>query len=155
MRLRYAINRLLSEVQELHLTRDGKRGTMLGDVRSGRAHVATAQLHLRHALVALDRHDEPEAMRRLIRAQFAWASALKCQVSYERRARLIARPDAGGRPSREWLAERLRAHADAQDETTIIARCRAAVAADDVLRGAYGTVSDNALRRAYRGKIGR
>ena len=53
----------------------------------------------------------------------------------------------------EWVADHLRAAVDdGPDEGTLIARCRAAIAADETLRAAYGMATDNAVRKAYRGK---
>jgi len=75
--------------------------------------------------------------------------ALKSQLPPAHRARLDARPDAGGRPDKAWLAARL--HLAACDEVGgIAARCRAAMAGDEVLQSAFGNLTDSALRKAHK-----
>lgn len=146
--MRGHINRLLSEVQELELTKTGKRSTMLGDVESGRANVALAQMHLRLAIEARDTGDETEAMRRLILAQFAWASALKAQLPVKRRTRLSKRPDPGGRPTNAVLDVLLFEAAEAETGG-VEARCWSAIGKDAQLQERFGELKGPSLRAAY------
>lgn len=148
MNLRFQIAILRHKVNGLTLTRSGKCSTMIADVKSGRAHVAAAQMHLGFASHTLTNGNEKEAMQRLIQAYASWVAALTMQIPSDHRARLDARPDAGGRPDKAWLAARL--HLAACDEVGgIAARCRAAIAGDEVLQSAFGNLTDSALRKAY------
>lgn len=122
------------------------------DFMAGRVDVLVAKSSCEAAQVALDAGDESRAALLMVEALAAWSRALNIQLPAKHRTRLQTRPDTGGRPSREWLARRLRAMADEQPTGTIIARCRAAIAADPLLQSAYGTLSDGQVRRAYSNK---
>lgn len=137
------------QLNDLHLHGGGSQRIIM-DVQSGRAYAQLAFGRLQAARDALRVGDEAGAMALLLDAQAAYIIALRKRI--DDHGKLMRRP-ALGRPSSEWLAMRLRDAVDAgPPEGTLIARIRAAIAADDALRAGYGDKSDNAVRRAYREK---
>lgn len=125
------------------------------DFKAGRLDVMRAQTSCEAAQAALDAGDDAKATEYMLEAYSAWSTALTMQMPASNLRKLFDRPDVGGRPGKEALAQRLQMAVDTGPEGgTLIARCRAAIGADEVLQAAFANTSDNAVRKAYRKKNG-
>lgn len=122
-------------------------GQVERDVLAGRAHIRVALIYIHHAETALADGDEKQANRYLIEAQSALITAMGIQLPDQRRQRLTKRPDVGGRPSHEDLDLLLYTTAE-NHQGGKAGRCRASIAESDILRAAFGTLSDSGLRKA-------